>query len=70
MRHQDGNTKQMIFKIAEPSVSQFMTLLLGDLSANDTPAGVRTGQQPVPLLLSPDQLLGSERLGQQRQVVA
>lgn len=70
MRHQDGNTKQMIFKIAKTYIFQFMTLLLWDLSATGTLAGMGLGQQPVPLMLSSDQILGSERLGQQRQVVA
>ncbi len=44
---QDGNTSNLIFKIPFPIsyLSQFMTLLPGDIISTGTPAGVGLGQK-------------------------
>lgn len=71
-RYQDSTTAQMIFK---PSflvsyLSQFMSLLPGDLIATGTPPGVGLGQKP-PVYLRPGQTvhLGIDGLGTQTQRV-
>lgn len=70
---QDGSTATMIFKPAfiVAYLSQFMTLLPGDVISTGTPPGVGLGQKP-PLYLEVGDVmeLGIEGLGQQRQVVA
>jgi 2,4-diketo-3-deoxy-L-fuconate hydrolase len=70
---QDGSTATMIFKPAfiVAYLSQFMTLLPGDVVSTGTPPGVGLGQKP-PLYLEVGDVmeLGIEGLGQQRQVVA
>ena len=72
-RMQTGNTKTMIFGVAEivSYVSQFMTLEPGDLITTGTPPGVGLGQKPEPFYLKPGDVmeLGIEKLGVQRQQV-
>ncbi len=69
---QDGSTATMIFKPAfiVAYLSQFMTLLPGDVISTGTPPGVGLGQKP-PLYLEVGDVmeLGIEGLGDQRQVV-
>ena len=71
-RYQDGTTARMIFTPAflVSYVSQFMTLLPGDVISTGTPPGVGMGQKP-PRYLQPGDVveLGVEGLGQQRQIV-
>lgn len=52
-------------------LSQFMTLLPGDIITTGTPAGVGLGWKPVPWYVKPGDVvaLGIERLGIQRQEV-
>jgi 2-keto-4-pentenoate hydratase/2-oxohepta-3-ene-1,7-dioic acid hydratase in catechol pathway len=51
-------------------VSQFMTLMPGDIIATGTPPGVGMGMQPPVFLKKGDVMtLGIEGLGEQRQVV-
>jgi 2,4-didehydro-3-deoxy-L-rhamnonate hydrolase len=71
-RMQRGNTRTMIFSCAEivSYVSQFMTLLPGDVICTGTPPGVGMSRKPPRFLRSGDVVtLGIEGLGQQRQVV-
>ncbi|WP_459615793.1 fumarylacetoacetate hydrolase family protein [Bordetella sp. 2513F-2] len=72
VRRQDGNTSDMIFGVADlvAYVSQFMTLLPGDIIATGTPAGVGMGCTP-PTYLEPGQTLrlGIQGLGEQRNPV-
>jgi 2,4-didehydro-3-deoxy-L-rhamnonate hydrolase len=72
-RMQTGNTSTMIFSVAflVSYISQFMTLLAGDLITTGTPPGVGMGKKPVPVFLRPGDVveLGIERLGAQRQQV-
>ena len=67
---QDGTTANLIFKIPFliSYVSQFMTLLPGDLISTGTPAGVGLGMDP-PKYLSPGDIveLGIDGLGSSRQ---
>jgi 2,4-didehydro-3-deoxy-L-rhamnonate hydrolase len=67
---QDGNTANLIFKIPFliSYISQFMTLLPGDLISTGTPAGVGLGMNP-PVYLSPGDIveLGIDGLGISRQ---
>jgi len=68
---QDSNTNDMIFNI--PTIvsylSQFMTLLPGDVVSTGTPAGVGLGLKPPRYLKSGDVIeLGIDSLGTQRQV--
>ncbi len=71
-RLQTGNTKTMVFGAAKivSYVSQFMTLLPGDVITTGTPPGVGMGCKP-PRYLKPGDVmtLGIEGLGEQRQVV-
>lgn len=69
---QDGNTDQMIFSCAHlvSYVSQFMTLLPGDVICTGTPPGVGLGMNPPQFLKAGDVVrLGVEGLGEQRQKV-
>jgi 2-keto-4-pentenoate hydratase/2-oxohepta-3-ene-1,7-dioic acid hydratase in catechol pathway len=52
-------------------VSQFMTLLPGDIISTGTPPGVGMGQRPAPVYLQPGDVveLGIEGLGRARQRV-
>jgi 2,4-diketo-3-deoxy-L-fuconate hydrolase len=67
---QDGNTANFIFNVPHviSYVSQFMTLLPGDVISTGTPAGVGLGQKP-PRYLWPGDIveLGIDGLGEQRQ---
>lgn len=68
---QDGNTKNLVFKIPQlvSYVSQFMTLLAGDIISTGTPAGVGLGQKPEPVYIKPGDVieLGIHGLGSSRQ---
>jgi 2,4-diketo-3-deoxy-L-fuconate hydrolase len=69
---QDGTTANLIFKIPYliSYVSQFMTLLPGDIISTGTPAGVGLGFKP-PIYLKPGDVveLGIDGLGTSRQQV-
>ena len=69
---QDGNTKNLVFKVPYlvSYVSQFMTLLPGDIISTGTPAGVGLGQKPDPVYIKPGDVieLGIHGLGSSRQV--
>ncbi len=69
---QDNNTDDMIFEVPflVSYISQFMTLLPGDVISTGTPAGVGLGFKP-PIYLKPGDVveLGIEGLGVQRQEV-
>lgn len=69
---QDGSTKNLIFDVPHliSYVSQFMTLLPGDVISTGTPAGVGLGMNP-PLFLKPGDVmeLGADGLGVQKQTV-
>ena len=69
---QDGNTKNLVFKIPYlvSYVSQFMTLLPGDIISTGTPAGVGLGQKPDPVYIKAGDVieLGIHGLGSSRQV--
>ena len=68
---QDGNTDDMIFQVPTlvSYISQFMTLLPGDVISTGTPAGVGLGFNPPVFIKSGDVIeLGIEGLGEQRQV--
>src|SRR3984885_6255930 len=72
-RRQSGNTRTMIFRVAEliAYISGFMTLEPGDLIITGTPPGVGMGVKPEPVYLRPGDvmMLGIERLGAQTQRV-
>ena len=72
-RKQAGNTRHMIFGVAElvAYCSRYMTLLPGDIICTGTPPGVGMGHKPNPQWLEPgDSLrLGVQGLGEQRQNV-
>jgi len=71
-RMQTGNTKTMIFNVAKlvSYVSQFMTLMPGDVITTGTPPGVGLGMKPPVYLKKGDVMtLGIEGLGEQRQTV-
>jgi 2-keto-4-pentenoate hydratase/2-oxohepta-3-ene-1,7-dioic acid hydratase in catechol pathway len=71
-RRQDGNTRDMIFGVAYlvSHLSQFMTLMPGDVIATGTPDGVGLGCKP-PVFLKPGDVMevSVEGLGKQRQNV-
>ncbi|MBA4089081.1 MAG: 2-hydroxyhepta-2,4-diene-1,7-dioate isomerase [Sphingobium sp.] len=71
VRKQDGSTQTMIFTVAQivAYLSQFMTLLPGDIITTGTPPGVGLGQKPEPWYLKPGDVvaLGIDKLGEQRQ---
>lgn len=70
--YQDGNTKNLIFSVEHivSYVSQFMTLLPGDVISTGTPAGVGLGFKPPVYLKEGDVIeLGADFLGEQRQEV-
>lgn len=69
---QDGNTSNFIFKIPYliAYLSQFMTLLPGDVVSTGTPAGVGLGMNPQVYLKPGDVVeLGIDGLGRSRQNV-
>jgi 2,4-diketo-3-deoxy-L-fuconate hydrolase len=69
---QDGNSSNLVFKIPFliSYLSQFMTLLPGDIISTGTPAGVGLGQKPEPIYLKPGDVveLGIDGLGSSKQV--
>lgn len=69
---QESNTADMIFSAAflVSYISNYMTLLPGDVITTGTPSGVGMGRKP-PVFLKPGDVveLGIEKLGEQRQVV-
>jgi 2,4-didehydro-3-deoxy-L-rhamnonate hydrolase len=69
---QRGSTANMIFDVPAlvSYVSQFMTLLPGDVISTGTPAGVGLGMKPPKYLREGDTVeLGIDGLGQSRQIV-
>jgi 2-keto-4-pentenoate hydratase/2-oxohepta-3-ene-1,7-dioic acid hydratase in catechol pathway len=70
-RMQTGNTRTMVFSVARivSHVSQYMTLLPGDIITTGTPPGVGMGKKPDPIWLKPGDVvtLGIQGLGEQRQ---
>jgi len=69
---QDGTTANLIFKIPflVSYLSQFMTLLPGDIISTGTPAGVGLGMNPQVFLKPGDVMeLGIEGLGSSKQKV-
>lgn len=71
-RMQTGNTRTMIFNCATlvSYVSQFMTLMPGDVITTGTPPGVGLGMNPPTYLKKGDVMtLGIAGLGEQRQDV-
>lgn len=70
--YQDGNTANLIFSVQHvvSYVSQFMTLLPGDVISTGTPAGVGLGFNPPIYLKAGDVVeLGADYLGESRQEV-
>ncbi len=68
---QDGHTKNLIFDVQTivSYISQFMTLLPGDIISTGTPAGVGFGFKPPQFLKPGDVIeLGIDGLGTQQQV--
>jgi 2-keto-4-pentenoate hydratase/2-oxohepta-3-ene-1,7-dioic acid hydratase in catechol pathway len=72
-RFQTGNTQTMIFDVATivSYVSEFMTLMPGDVITTGTPPGVGMGVKPKPRYLKAGDVmtLGIQGLGEQRQEV-
>lgn len=70
-RYQNGNTRTMIFSVAQiiSYLSRFMSLQPGDIISTGTPPGVGMGQKP-PVYLHAGQVirLGIAGLGEQRQI--
>jgi 2-keto-4-pentenoate hydratase/2-oxohepta-3-ene-1,7-dioic acid hydratase in catechol pathway len=73
VRRQTGNTRTMIFTVANliAYVSRFMTLEPGDILTTGTPPGVGAGMKPNPVYLKPGDVmrLGSAQLGVQEHRV-
>lgn len=73
-RRQDGNTNQMVFGVREivSHLSQFMTLMPGDVIYTGTPEGVGDGMSPPQYLQPGDTVrIGIEGIGEiQQSVVA
>lgn len=71
-RYQVSNTNQLIFNIPQvvSYISQFMTLLPGDVISTGTPHGVGLGLKP-PIFLKPGDCvtLGMDHLGEQKQIL-
>jgi 2-keto-4-pentenoate hydratase/2-oxohepta-3-ene-1,7-dioic acid hydratase in catechol pathway len=69
---QNSSTAQMIFGVPKlvSYISQFMTLLPGDIISTGTPPGVGLGLKPEPVFLKPGDVveLGIAGLGESRQV--
>lgn len=72
-RMQTGNTRTMIFTVAQiiEHLSSLMTLHPGDVISTGTPPGVGLGQKPDPIYLRKGDVMEVwiEGLGQQRQAV-
>jgi 2-keto-4-pentenoate hydratase/2-oxohepta-3-ene-1,7-dioic acid hydratase in catechol pathway len=69
---QDGNTKNLVFNVPHlvSYLSQFMSLLPGDIISTGTPAGVGLGQKPEPVYIKAGDVieLGIDGLGSSKQV--
>ena len=71
-RRQTGNTNTLIFNVPHviSYLSQFMTLMPGDVISTGTPPGVGMGMKPPQYLKEGDVMeLAIEGLGSQRQTV-
>ncbi|MBU0587333.1 MAG: fumarylacetoacetate hydrolase family protein [Gammaproteobacteria bacterium] len=71
-RMQTGNTRTMIFSVAKivSHLSQYMTLMPGDVVITGTPPGVAMGMKPQRFLKKGDVMtVGIDGLGEQRQKV-
>jgi len=72
-RMQSGSTRTMVFGCAQivSHVSQYMTLMPGDIITTGTPPGVGMGVKPNPVFLKPGDVLtlGIRGLGEQKQKV-
>ena len=72
-RQQTGNTRTMIFTVAQvvSYLSRFMTLNPGDLITTGTPPGVGMGVKPGPVYLKPGDTMRVhiQGLGEQQQKV-
>ncbi|MDH3320543.1 MAG: fumarylacetoacetate hydrolase family protein [Betaproteobacteria bacterium] len=72
-RMQSGNTRTMIFSVAQivSHVSQYMTLQPGDIITTGTPPGVGMGIKPNPVWLKPGDVMtaGIRGLGEQKQKI-
>jgi 2-keto-4-pentenoate hydratase/2-oxohepta-3-ene-1,7-dioic acid hydratase in catechol pathway len=72
-RMQTGNTKTMIFTVAQviSHLSQLFTLHPGDIISTGTPPGVGLGMKPDPVYLKEGDVmtLGIQGLGEQKQTV-
>ncbi len=71
-RVQDGSTKTMVYGVAYivAYLSQFFTLLPGDIITTGTPPGVGMGMKPPQYLKQGDKMvIGIDGLGVQRQKV-
>lgn len=69
-RYQNGNTRTMVFGVAQliSHLSQFMSLQPGDIISTGTPPGVGLGQKPpVYLVAGQTMRLGISGLGEQQQ---
>jgi 2-keto-4-pentenoate hydratase/2-oxohepta-3-ene-1,7-dioic acid hydratase in catechol pathway len=69
---QDSNTNDLIFNVpfVVSYISQFMTLLPGDVISTGTPAGVGLGFNPPQFLKAGDVVeLGIDGLGEQKQLL-
>jgi 2,4-diketo-3-deoxy-L-fuconate hydrolase len=68
---QDGNTSTLIFNVPFllHYISQFMTLLPGDIVSTGTPPGVGLGMKPIPVFLKAGDVveLGIDGLGSSKQ---
>jgi 2-keto-4-pentenoate hydratase/2-oxohepta-3-ene-1,7-dioic acid hydratase in catechol pathway len=71
-KYQDSNTLNLVFKIPYllHYLSQFMTLLPGDIISTGTPPGVGLGIKPDPIYLKAGDVveLGIEGLGTSKQI--
>jgi 2-keto-4-pentenoate hydratase/2-oxohepta-3-ene-1,7-dioic acid hydratase in catechol pathway len=72
-RRQTGNTRTMIFGVADlvADLSNYMTLLPGDVITTGTPPGVALGMKPEPQWLQVGDVmtLGIQALGEQKQKI-
>jgi 2-keto-4-pentenoate hydratase/2-oxohepta-3-ene-1,7-dioic acid hydratase in catechol pathway len=72
-RRQTGNTRTMIFGVADlvADLSNYMTLLPGDVITTGTPPGVALGMKPEPQWLQVGDVmtLGIQGLGEQKQKI-
>jgi len=69
-RFQDGSTRTMIFSVKKlvSYISEFMSLLPGDVISTGTPPGVGLGQKPPFYLKAGDTMrVGIQGLGEQQQ---